>query len=87
MWKTLLVLQDSSPVTLIAETVDEMRVGKWIFLLWKCGAFWSPYRTKHIKVVEAPPLAKAVCQQELEKFTAGLARFTGVKLYNGVERI
>jgi hypothetical protein len=43
------------------------------------------HRTKHIKVTEAQPLAKAVCQQELDKFTAVLARFTSVKLYNGVE--
>jgi len=86
MWKSLPVLHNSNPTILIAETVDEMHVGKWILLLWKCGAFWSPHRTKHIKVAETQPLAKAMCQQELDKVTAVLARFTSSKLYNGVEK-
>ena len=45
MWETLPVLHGSSRVILIAETVDEMHVGKWILLLWKCDAFWPPHRT------------------------------------------
>lgn len=85
MWETLPVLHDSSPIILIAETFDEMHVGKWILLLWKCGEFWSSHRTKQIKVTEAQPLAKAVCQQELDKVTAVLARSTSAKLYNDVE--
>jgi hypothetical protein len=85
MWKTLSVPHDSSPTILIAETVDEIHVGKWFLLLWECGAFWSPHRTKHIKVTEAQPLAKAVCQQELDEVTAVLARSTSAKINNGVE--
>lgn len=85
MWKKLSVLHDFSPTILIAETVTETHVGKWILLLWKCGAFWSPHRTKHIKVTEAQPLAKAVCQQELDKITAVLARSTSAKIKKSVE--
>lgn len=66
MWKTLPVLHDSAPIILIVETIDEMHVGKWILPLWNCDEFWSHLRTKHIKAEVAQPLARAVCQQELD---------------------